>query len=188
MIKDQCNRCANNSHCSGIRVYDSNSCPLYRRGIDLEKHQSAPTSENYVKPTDIQAPENGTSSYNNNDSFIYYTSMFSRPFSFKGRIRRTEFGISFIILWVWSIIVNIWANSPYIDGGIAIIVLLSYIPALWFYWAQICKRFHDRGKSGLEILFLLIPFYNIYVLIMLLFADGDIGDNEYGTDPKGRSY
>lgn len=188
MIKDQCDRCANNSHCSEIRVYDSNSCPLYRRVIDLEKHQSTPTSENYVKPTDIQAPENGTSSYNNNDSFIYYTSMFSRPFSFKGRIRRTEFGISFIILWVWSIIVNIWANSPYIDGGIAIIVLLSYIPALWFYWAQICKRFHDRGKSGLEILFLLIPFYNIYVLIMLLFADGDIGDNEYGTDPKGRSY
>ncbi len=187
MIKDQCNRCANSSHCSEIRIYDSNSCPLYRRGIDLEKHPSVPTNDNFVQPTNIQGPENSTSNPTSSDSFIHYTSMFSRPFSFKGRIRRTEFGISFIIYLIWAFFINNWANSPNLDSGSAIIVLLSYIPAFWFYSAQICKRFHDRGKSGWYFFFLIIPLYNLYVLIMLIFADGDIGDNEYGTDPKGRT-
>ena len=187
MIKDQCDRCAQNSLCSEVRVYDSNSCPLYRRGIDLEKHESLPRHENSVQPTNLDNSENDYTKQQNNDSFIQYTSMFSRPFSFKGRIRRTEFGISLIIFWTWALLVNIWANSPNIDGGSAIIVLLSYIPAFWFYWAQFCKRFHDRGKSGWEFFFLLVPFYNLYVLFMLIFGDGDIGDNEYGTDPKGRN-
>jgi len=47
--------------------------------------------------------------------------------------------------------------------------------------AQAAKRCHDRNNSGW---WKLIPFYGFW----MLFADGDIGDNDYGENPKGLSY
>lgn len=109
--------------------------------------------------------------------------MFSRPFSFKGRIGRSEFGISFIIYFG----INLLTRISDLDGFSAIILLPIYIALLWFFLAQTCKRYHDRGKSGSTFILLLIPIYNLYETFMLLFADGDVGDNEYGVDPKGRT-
>ena len=103
--------------------------------------------------------------------------MFKRPFSFKGRIRRLEYGISFIIYFVWYIIFEIAAVSPNLSQGTAIFLLITIIPAIWFVWAQSCKRCHDRGNSGW---YQLIPFY----FFILLFGEGDEGVNEYGDNPK----
>ena len=95
--------------------------------------------------------------------------MFKNPFSFEGRIRRTEYGISFIIYLVAAVIVNSTGEAA---------ILLAYIPILWFLWAQGAKRCHDRGNSGW---FQLIPFY----VFWMLFADSNNGNNEYGPNPKG---
>ena len=103
--------------------------------------------------------------------------MFKRPFSFNGRIRRLEYGISFIIYFVWLMIIEAAGNSPSLSQGAAIMLLISYIPMLWFLWAQNAKRCHDRGNSGW---YQLIPFY----FLVLLFGDGDEGENEYGDNPK----
>lgn len=100
--------------------------------------------------------------------------MFKNPFSFEGRIRRTEFGLSFIIYIILISIFNVIAQS---SGGSPIFIFLL-IPLLWFLWAQGAKRCHDRGNSGW---YLFIPFY----LFWMLFADGDHGINEYGPNPKG---
>jgi uncharacterized membrane protein YhaH (DUF805 family) len=48
---------------------------------------------------------------------------------------------------------------------------------IWFLWAQNAKRCHDRGNSGW---YQLIPFY----FLVLLFGDGEEGENEYGDNPK----
>jgi uncharacterized membrane protein YhaH (DUF805 family) len=108
--------------------------------------------------------------------------MFKNPFSFDGRIRRTEYGLSFIIFAIAKVITQFIAvgiagtNSSDMSGAI----VLSYIfliPLLWFFLAQGAKRCHDVGKNGW---WQIIPFYPIY----LIFGEGDKGDNEYGEDPK----
>ena len=98
-------------------------------------------------------------------------SMFSSPFSFNGRIRRMEFGFSIIIFYVFIVIINGFSEEFPIMG---LLVILAY----WFLWAQAAKRCHDRGNSGW---FQIIPFY----VFWMLFADGEIGDNKYGPNPKG---
>ena len=99
--------------------------------------------------------------------------MFSSPFSFDGRIRRTEYGISFIIV----VVVNTFVNAIVASGEVPILGL-AYIPTLWFLWAQGAKRCHDVGNNGW---WQIIPFY----VFWLLFQDGQSGLNEYGSNPKG---
>ena len=100
--------------------------------------------------------------------------MFKDPFSFNGRIRRTEFGISFIIYAFVSGLLSVLLEA----GGDKLAFLgLAYIPLMWFIWAQGAKRCHDRGNNGW---YQIIPFYGLW----MLFADGEPGINEYGPNPK----
>ena len=103
--------------------------------------------------------------------------MFKSPFSFDGRIRRTEFGISLIIYAIAYVIVGSIGASAGRDSG-AGIVFIFFIPMLWFLWAQGAKRCHDLGNSGW---WQLIPFY----VFWLLFQEGQAGSNQYGENPKG---
>lgn len=102
--------------------------------------------------------------------------MFQAPFSFEGRIRRTEYGISTIIYVVVITIASLITQSAGSSGSF--VMLLVYIPSLWFLWAQGAKRCHDLGKGGA---WQLIPLYSLW----LLFQDGEIGENGYGLNPKG---
>ena len=107
--------------------------------------------------------------------------MFKEPFSFDGRIRRTEYGLSFIIYVVIAAIINLLiasGNRSSDNSGGAVIALIFYISMLWFLWAQGAKRCHDLGNSGW---WQLIPFYALW----LIFADGQHGTNQYGDNPKG---
>jgi uncharacterized membrane protein YhaH (DUF805 family) len=92
--------------------------------------------------------------------------MFKNPFSFEGRIRRSEFWIGAFI-FIFGIII---CSSSSILG-------LGYIPLIWFKLAQNAKRCHDRGNSGF---FQFIPFYGLW----MAFAEGDKGPNQYGENPK----
>jgi uncharacterized membrane protein YhaH (DUF805 family) len=100
--------------------------------------------------------------------------MFENAFSFDGRIRRTEYGISLIIYAVIAVIINLIAEA----NRDASFVLIAYIPALWFLLAQASKRCHDVGNSGW---WQLIPLYGFW----LLFQEGELGQNQYGNNPKG---
>lgn len=99
--------------------------------------------------------------------------MFKNPFSFTGRIRRTEYGLSIIIYLIGAGVISVGAET----GGAAMALLLLLIPLLWFLYAQGAKRCHDRGNTGW---FQLIPFYGLW----MLFAEGDDEDNRFGRNPK----
>jgi uncharacterized membrane protein YhaH (DUF805 family) len=111
--------------------------------------------------------------------------MFKKPFSFKGRIRRTEFGISFLIAAFTIPLCNVVAylsiksGSPQASNSdVVYFIFLAWIPLFWFLWAQGAKRCHDRGNSGW---YQIIPFY----VLWMLFANSENGLNEYGLNPKG---
>ena len=109
--------------------------------------------------------------------------MFKNPFSFNGRIRRLEYGLSNVIYSVAVFILAIFLMSfgdpkgPATNG----FMIVLWIPLGWFMLAQGAKRCHDRGNSGA---WQIIPFYGFW----MLFAPGDIGVNEYGPNPKGLNY
>jgi uncharacterized membrane protein YhaH (DUF805 family) len=103
--------------------------------------------------------------------------MFNNPFSFDGRIRRTEYGLSMILYFVaYAILFAVVASDRDFS-----ILFIAMIPMLWFLWAQGAKRCHDLGNSGW---WQLIPFYPLW----LIFQDGQIGVNQYGENPKGNHY
>jgi uncharacterized membrane protein YhaH (DUF805 family) len=114
--------------------------------------------------------------------------MFKAPFSFSGRIRRSEFGISFILCCIAIALVQVIIGSLILDNGSSdsssdgsgapLLFFILLIPMLWFLWAQGAKRCHDLGNSGW---WQFIPFY----VLWLIFADGEPGPNEYGDNPKG---
>lgn len=103
--------------------------------------------------------------------------MFKRPFSFNGRIRRTEYCLSFLIYVIWYCVIDTMMATPDPSAGASLFVLISFIPMIWFLWAQNAKRCHDRGNSGW---YQLIPFY----VFVLMFGGSDEGFNEYGDNPK----
>ena len=108
--------------------------------------------------------------------------MFKNPFSFDGRIRRLEYGLSYLIYI--AALIAAGASSELLFGGgetdmgaFGPILFIVYIPMLYFLIAQGAKRCHDRNNSGW---WQIIPFYGFW----MLFADGDWGYNDYGPNPK----
>ena len=97
--------------------------------------------------------------------------MFKNPFSFGGRIRRAEYGLS-LLIWLS---LRLFLELKFDLGPEA---LFFSIPLFWFSLAQGVKRCHDRGNSGW---YQFIPFY----VFWMLFADSEDGINEYGPNPKG---
>jgi uncharacterized membrane protein YhaH (DUF805 family) len=101
--------------------------------------------------------------------------MFKNPFSFEGRIRRTEYGLSIIFYLLGAFIVGLIIGF---SGMPPAMMYLFLLPIYWFMLAQGAKRCHDLGNNGW---WQIIPFYGLW----MLFAKGDLGDNKYGVNPKG---
>lgn len=126
--------------------------------------------------------------------------MFKAPFSFEGRIRRIEYFLSGLLVSmvggiVWAVafasaFVGMMSGSTAAAAGGSVFAILlglaAYVGILWFGIAQGVKRLHDVDKSGWLLLLGLIPVVNFFFGLYLLFADGTVGPNQYGPDPKNR--
>ena len=105
--------------------------------------------------------------------------MFKRPFSFEGRIRRSEYALSIIAFYFYVTMVffvdGLVAQSY--TGELSTFAGLLFLPGFLFLLAQGAKRCHDYNLTGW---WQLIPFY----FLCMLFAEGDRGRNKYGDSPK----
>lgn len=176
-IKEQCSNCKHytNNYCnqkSEQLLYNGYSCELYvKNGINLEK-TSTPVnpSDNSVSTTNLAQPSQPTTNPTTKKK------MFRNIFSFEGRIRRTEYGLTYLLYCLYSLLMNILEESD-ISAGFAVFWLMLLLPTVWVLYAQGAKRCHDLGHSGW---YQLIPFYFFW----MIFQEGDQNTNEYGESPK----
>lgn len=181
MIKDQCNNCKKNgiSSCTKSIIYDSRPCDEYVKRLDLSKHQDNSNQTHNQPQPQFPNPSNNSNTsrgnaVSNNNSF------FTSLFSFKGRIRRTQYWLTNFIIEVLFVPANI---SNEMSDGVAVYTLLIFIPAVWISLATIVKRFHDLGKSGWFACLLMIPIANFIFGIYAAFFKGEENDNQYGPNP-----
>ena len=98
-------------------------------------------------------------------------------FSYQGRMNRAKyFGYSLLAGFIAGAVMYFVRSIPVVPG---IVYLLLVVVDSMF----VVKRFHDIEQPGWHFWLLLIPFYNIYLAIILLFKKGTSGSNSYGPDP-----
>lgn len=102
--------------------------------------------------------------------------MFKHPFSFRGLIRRSEYGFTLLIFAFTAVIVSYVGTS----GKNNAIAFVLFFPLIWFLYAQGAKRCHDLGHSGW---FQAIPYYVFWMLA----ARSAIGLKDSVGNPLGTS-
>ena len=117
----------------------------------------------------------------------WYLKVLKQYADFSGRARRKEYWMFVLFNMIFAIVAAILDNVLGIamEGtgygplyGIYALALL--IPGL----AVAVRRLHDVGKSGWMILITLIPLIGAIWLLVLLVTDSNLGENQYGQNPK----
>lgn len=103
------------------------------------------------------------------DTFVYF---FNHYADFTGRARRQEFWF----MYLWTLIFGL---IPFVNIAWG---LATFVPSL----ALSVRRLHDIGKSGVYLLFYLIPLAGPIVMIVFFATDSDRFANLYGPSPKYR--
>jgi uncharacterized membrane protein YhaH (DUF805 family) len=105
----------------------------------------------------------------------------------KGRIGRKDYLVSSLMVAVLTYAVALTALSfalgesgNDIPNVIAIVVsVVGFI----LQSALMVRRLHDLGKPGWHYWLALVPFYNLYLALNLIFTQSVKGDNRYGPEP-----
>lgn len=103
-------------------------------------------------------------------------------FTFNGRINRLNYFFYMCIANVIALLsggVAKNANSTFIT---TVLVIFNIVIGVIYICITI-QRFHDIERSGYHYWLLIIPIYNIYLNIILLFNKGTDGSNKYGDNP-----
>ncbi|GAA4827653.1 DUF805 domain-containing protein [Algivirga pacifica] len=103
----------------------------------------------------------------------YYLKALQNYAVFSGRATRSEYWYYVLFNLIFSFIVGFIGGFIGVEALGAIYSLAVILPSL----AVAVRRVHDTGKSGW---FVLVPIYGL----ILMFTEGEAGDNKYGVDPK----
>lgn len=106
----------------------------------------------------------------------WYLMVIKNYAGFNGRARRKEYWMFALFSTIISIVLTIIDKATGVNFISTIYSLAVLVPSI----AVGIRRMHDVNKSGWYIL---IPIYNL----ILACTNGDSGENNYGSDPKGGS-
>ena len=122
----------------------------------------------------------------------YYLKVLRQYVDFKGRARRAEYwnfalfsaliSIALTLTDIFIIGIDPFAGESGILSNLY--RLAVFLPSL----GVLVRRLHDVGKSGWFFLIVLIPFIGAIWLLILLFIDGEQGENKWGPNPKEDSW
>jgi len=109
-------------------------------------------------------------------------------FSLRGRISRRQYVVAslVVVLISYAFAFAIGFASGVSDGDVHNAGVLGGIVGIAGCIVQaflVVRRFHDLGKPGWHFWLLFIPFYNIYLALVLCFTPGSTSSNEYGPAP-----
>jgi len=111
-----------------------------------------------------------------------YLLMWRRALDFKGRSRRKEYWMPFLVNFIIGIGLMVLAGitkSSIFFGIYSLYTLAMILPAT----AMAVRRLHDVGRSGWFYLIIFVPFGAFY-LLYLFCQDSERGVNRWGEDPK----
>ena len=118
----------------------------------------------------------------------YKKVVFENYANFNGRARRSEYWYFALINLVFALLFMLidkmlGTNFEPLPYGFFYMAygLAVFLPGI----AAQVRRLHDTGKSGWFLFIILIPIIGVIWLLIVLFKDGDSGNNDYGVDPKG---
>jgi len=110
-------------------------------------------------------------------------------FTWQGRLGRADFLAGVLALsipvtgfldFTWAVI--FFAKIPVVFAtvGFFFIFFALWLLAFFVEVSLFIRRFHDMGRPGVHVLFLLIPFVNFYFMFLLFF-----GKSKDLPSPKG---
>jgi len=118
-------------------------------------------------------------------------------FSSKGRLSGREYAlytaslslwylVVCFILWliIWIIYWVIWRSIDNLNSMSVIVAIIIWIPCVIMEIMVCIKRVHDFWKKGSYVRCTLIPLYNIYMWLELLFRKWNEWKNEYWEKPQ----
>jgi len=116
----------------------------------------------------------------------YFTLAYKKYAEFTGRSTRSEYWYFYLTYFIIGIALGLLTFIP----GARSFSILSFIFSLATlipHLAIMTRRMHDIGKSGWNILWLLLPIVGWIYFIVLLCTKSQPGDNAYGPNPWGQS-
>jgi uncharacterized membrane protein YhaH (DUF805 family) len=119
----------------------------------------------------------------------WYMEVLKKYATFSGRARRREY-------WTFALINSLIFTAFYaiyyimLARGGSSWLLLSFIFGIYGLiiiipsWAVVVRRLHDTGRSGWWVFVSMVPLIGEFILLFILLADSQQGNNRYGPNPK----
>jgi uncharacterized membrane protein YhaH (DUF805 family) len=110
----------------------------------------------------------------------------------RDRINRREYIGYLVFSWIVTIIavyVLGWAGlGGFFAFIVVLLVLALFIAAMVNTYLGTVRRFHDLGRQGMWSLLIFVPGVSFFLMLYLLFAAGQPGENEYGPAKRPIQY
>lgn len=121
----------------------------------------------------------------------WYVKVLKEYVNLSGRARRKEYWFFVLFNAIFTIAAMILDNVIGLtikDLGYGPFYILYVLATLLPSIAVSVRRLHDIGKSGLFLLLAFIPCVGGIILLIFDVTAGDVGENQYGPDPKAFDY
>ena len=134
---------------------------------------------------------------------IYWGECFTKHYAdFSGRARRSEYWgtvlfnvIAQVVLSVVLVaVLVIWFSSTEMNADVSVVrlslIMIKAVRSLYnLIWllpglAVAVRRLHDIGKSGWNLLWVLLPIVGAIMLIYWCCQDSQLEENKWGANPK----